>query len=235
MLRRKSKYWECSAKKISRTFKLAVNVEGTKPYQEWAEDVLASIENDRILVFSPKDEHALDEALDENGDELIGSQAKTAVSIREWLPVGCQFIHWGNQRDRQNQDLGRYSNNAPQVLCGIGCSPAMTEPVGPACLVGRITLYQDRLIENENAFKHVLAHELVHCFDSLMFLVPAMQDWRQFWLNVLHGGRNIESIGQFFHRIRLFLDDYGSASELARLKEFWPSHAEVWFGAFHQR
>ena len=99
-------------------------------------------------------------------------------------------------------------------------------------LLRNIGLNRSREIENK--FKYVIAHELVHVFDSMIFIVPAFMDWPSFWENVLGGGGSCDVLLSLYMDTSLFVDSYGQHNELEQLKKYWPSQAETWFDAFRK-
>src|SRR5438309_5357792 len=107
-----------ASKSARRTFKLQIGVQ--MPHRQWVHDVLDAIENDTVLVFDPKDDEAVFPVLDAQEDEIINARAKIPVSIREWLPVACQFIYFDGQhlkfQDNNQEYFAVYSNNASEVL-----------------------------------------------------------------------------------------------------------------------
>ena len=89
-------------------------------------------------------------------------------------------------------------------------------------------------ITTEHKFKCIIAHELVHVFDMMRFVVPAFMDWRSFWTHVLEEGSACDILQSRFNCISSFVDCYGEESELAMIEEDWPSQAKIWFDAFRQ-
>jgi len=214
-----------------RTFALKVHV---PLYEELVWDVIDSLEKDRLAVFSPHDPDAMT-LFERFGAEELHGRASEIVSIREWLCVACQYIvtddHAG-PRDRTASDvLAAYRNNACDVLFPTHGGT----PPGPEAFVGGIALFNAMttlaVARGEDAFRCVVAHELVHVFDLMTLLVPAYMDWPAFWKNVLHEGSFCDDAAAKFGGMSTFIDDYGGSNELQRLKAFWPSHADRWFKA----
>jgi hypothetical protein len=158
------------------------------------------------------------------------------MSIREWLPVGCQCVRWLSYNEERNEktSLAFYKHNAgtvlwPDRMCVI--------PQGPAAFVAEIAIKrEERLLttrdqRGEAVFKGILAHELVHVFDILTLLVPAFMDWRGFWNNILGAGNACDVAVQHYHYIGQFVDDYGRANEEASVLHYWPSQGRQWFKA----
>jgi hypothetical protein len=81
-----------TSKFARRTFNLQIGLQ--MEHRQWTHEVLDAIENDTVLVFDLDDDDALGSALDAQGREIINAGAKIPVSIREWLPVACQYIHF---------------------------------------------------------------------------------------------------------------------------------------------
>lgn len=59
---------QLKTKTINRKFQL-INCLSIPEAEEWANEVIEGIEDDRLLVFDPKDENALDEVLDQEGND----------------------------------------------------------------------------------------------------------------------------------------------------------------------
>ena len=221
--------WRNSKNRIQRVFKLVIEV---PLYYRLVENVLDTIENDTLMVFSPDDENALCEAVNADSEILVNKRATLPISIREWLPVGCQLIIRKNATKEEPHTLAYYHSNGADTLY-----PATgEEPPGPAAFYGRICLLDAAFPREESeqatdAFRFVLAHELVHVFDVMRIVVPAVMDWNVFWDKVLRQGTQCDLLNSALEHKRVFLDNYGTEHELAMVKEFWPSHAEKWFRA----
>jgi len=85
-----------------------------------------------------------------------------------------------------------------------------------------------------DAFRYILAHELVHVFDAMRYLVPACMDWQRFYDTVLaEGCADDDFIGQWecFNHVT---DQYGQPAERERIREYWPSVEERWFEALEE-
>ncbi len=80
-----------------------------------------------------------------------------------------------------------------------------------------------------HTFQFILAHELVHVFDALKYLVSAFKNWRAFWKNVLNEGYSIDAMYEKLSDKTIFLDNYGRNNELESIRDYWPSRAGVWF------
>ena len=210
---------------------------GLQSYSRYAEAVISGIETDTINVFQPDDEHALDYVQDEDGAELIDRRATLPVSIREWLPVVCQFIRLETACDRAlhgpGECLAYYRSNACEVLW-----PEEFAPAGPGALIAGIVARPEVLKEDDaehNCLQCVLAHELVHAFNAMRFVVPAFLNWRSFWRKVLNEGTSCDILASNHDGRGLFLDNYGHENELAEIMTFWPSQGRKWFEAFHKQ
>lgn len=81
------------------------------------------------------------------------------------------------------------------------------------------------------AFSFVVAHELVHVFDYLMWIVPAFIDWKMFWMVNLKNGSNADLLLSMLDAKSNFIDRYYTKNEMLMVKEFWPSQARKWFKA----
>ena len=75
----------------------------------------------------------------------------------------------------------------------------------------------------------IIAHELVHVFNHMRFIVPAFKNWRSFWHTFLCCGWKANVLHSRLRDLNLYVDCYGEKGELESLKEFWPSQAERWF------
>lgn len=224
-----------NVKTKTRRFKFQ-NALGPKHLATWANEVIESIEKDELLVLDPKDKNALQIPQDENGAFVLGSGFKIPVSIKEWLAVGCQCIHFA---DCYKKDVvASYKHNSYDVLWPENAVDY--KPEGPVAFVGEILIspmIRDEMmgtndITAEHKFKCIVAHELVHVFDILKFLVPAFMDWQNFWECVLDEGCKCDLLHSYFDDISNFVDSYGEINELAMIEEYWPSQAKKWFDAF---
>ena len=229
--------WQKSIKRVSRTFKLEIAV---PLYYGLVQEVLDCIENDRLLVFRPDDEHALDGECNNAGDLLLNNRATIPISIREWLCVGCQLIDGSEgsfTRKGENDALAYYQYNSAESIFPDN----LGTPPGPAAFIGKIHLSQNAMppLENEdseqgfNRFKFIVAHELVHVFDMMRLVVPAFMNWKAFWTKVLGEGCKCGKAQSNFNENSIFIDDYGCRNEFEQVKQYWPSHAEKWFKACH--
>lgn len=173
------------------------------PFDELVWDVINSIEKRELYVADPNDNTCLIERFNENGELLIDSDSTLSVPLADWLAVGCQRIRW-------HLDCG--DEPIPDTVCGIYKSNVPTVLGAP---------YSDT----------EPAHELVHVFDVLKYLVPAFINWQTFWQNVLNTGSRCDVLVARMAVKRLFIDDYGNKNEFASIEEWWPSRARKWFGA----
>jgi len=203
--------------------------------RKWVNEVLGGIETDTLSVYDPKDTDALKHVFNAQGEELLEDRLSFAVSIQEWLPVGCQCVRWFGPSERKEQKegvLGFYMSNAATVLWPVDRLPFALQ--GPSAFVGEIAIAQEKWAFEENKFKCVFAHELVHVFDMLKLLVPAFIDWRGFWRSVLNEGCACEDAARRYHNTSLFVDNYGHANERLQIAAYWPSHANAWFEAMRK-
>lgn len=222
-------------KRLQRTFALR-NELNYKCVSEWADEVVSRIEKKTLKVFDPEDDKALDYWQDKDGALLPLKRARHSVSICEWLPVGCQCIRWGECSSPTA--WGTYENNLHRVVCP---PDRQYIPQGPRAFVGEIVI-ANRLrrewvgrthTQTENAFKFLVAHELVHVFDCLRYLVPAMKNWQAFWHHVLgEGGFSDVLLSNW--DCATFVDHYGTDIELGAVAEYWPSQADKWFEGFER-
>jgi hypothetical protein len=227
---------EHAIKTKRRTFRLENRIDQYGPDypgpHKWVEEVLSTIERDELLVFDPQDKDVLQSVFNSQGEEPLEAKATLPVLLREWLPVGCQCIRWFDSREEKEEKsgaVGCYQHNAFTILWPPGIR---TSSQGPAAFVGEIAM--KFMVDSEDRFKCVLAHELVHVFDMLKLLVPAFTNWRTFYTNVLDGGLANEDAGRRHRDIGIFIDDYGGECERLRLVDYWPSQADRWFKAFRE-
>ena len=228
-------------KTYMRAFETQIDLE---IYTRYAEQVISMIERDTINVFRPDDESAAAEVHDEHGNYLMDAGATVPASIREWLPVVCQFIRWGDQFDRETYGGGKddhaiayYRSNACDVLWPV----YRFDAAGPGALVAGIVLRQDQMTDILRNFdaaacdrlRFILAHELTHAFHAMRFVVPASTDWPTFWDKVLREGTNCDLLCSKEGFRTGVLDHYGSELELGEIMEFWPSYGKTWFDAWH--
>lgn len=200
-------------------------------FKKWADEVIQEIERDELLVYDPKDANALSNAFDENGEELLLSQAKIPISIREWLCVGCQCIRFTDPAPLENA-VACYKYNVAEVLCPVYED---YKPEGPTAFIGEILISnQAREYTDEHKFKCIIAHELIHVFDMMRYIVPAFMDWRSFWKYVLGEGSRCDMLQTQFNDKGGFIDSYGEKKELAMIETHWPSQSKIWFDAFRK-
>ena len=240
---------------LRREFKLVV---AESCYRNLVLDVLNSIENDVIHVFSPEDENAFlqnSEAASASvvqeaaastgagasqnrvwGTVILDRRANIPVSIREWLPVACQWIGLCPFKDEQADSYGFYRSNTSGVILPID---AEVPPLGPVGFNGYIALNSAKCVtlakeRGEDAVRLVIAHELVHAIDMLRILVPAVQDWEAFWTRVLGQGTPSYSVADFFETPSEILDQYGTVDEYLRILAFWcKERTDAWWTAFN--
>ncbi len=223
-----------------RTYSLNVHL---PPLDDYAWDVVRSIEQPQIRVVDPVNGHALDCVTDTHGAILLDSDETMTVPLAQWLVVGCQSIRWRVWGDGPLDKgvVGTYKSNYSSIF-GPCC--AETRPPGPAIFTGEIVLpssikrawlacKEDRkkAAGIANAVQLILAHELVHAFDLLKYLVPALLNWPGFWRNVLQEGCLNDELYTRIDDRSSFIDDYSGPNELAQIRYWWPSRADTWFGA----
>lgn len=215
--------------------------------QQWANEVIDSIEKKDLLVFDPKDSSALYTKRDTDGAMLLCSNAELPVKISEWLGVGCQRIRWfaprtdnrpNGGKDTDRSCLAYYEHNAAKVLWPNSID---FEPQGPPAFWGEIIIldHENKWMtrydtDAERVFKCIVAHELVHVFEMLRLLVPAFMNWRAFYENVLADGCNNDLADSLYHELSLFVDAYGEKNELRSMQVYWPSQADSWLAALRE-
>lgn len=130
-------------KELIRTFELKIS-RNLFPYRKWAKEVIDGIENDRLFVISANKRLSLDWSKD--GFLNIDSYFKKQVSIKEWLPIACQYIRRqsGPLDDFEHKAIACYKSNAAEILFPIGI---VSRPPGPVAFNGAI-------IFNDEFFYH---------------------------------------------------------------------------------
>lgn len=223
-----------------RTFRLQIHV---PPFDEYAWEVVNSIERTTIQVADPHDQNGLAEKFDSGGAQLIDSDAKLTVPLADWLAVGCQKIRWEREPEEKvlpNNVFGCYFTNKDVVF---GRPNDESHPSGPSVFVGDIIISRkiqrawvkyhepESVTDILRMFQFIIAHELVHVFNNLKYLVPAFMDWRSFWKNILTDGSSTDILHSRMSDKSLFIDSYGEKNELECVRDWWPSRAESWFQA----
>jgi hypothetical protein len=227
--------WGRAKRRLTRTFKLEIQASKFSPD---VRHVLDALENDTLMVFRPDDASAFVPCFADDGALLVNHRATLPVSIREWLPLGCQWIGLADDIPTgKSGSLAWYETNWVKVICPIHDRT----PLGPSALIGDIYLTDQCLPKDDSpdhldAFHFVVAHELVHVFDPLRFVVPAAMNWRQFSEFALgnpSGSGNLECEDAImrYQEISRFVDDYGRNNERAMVTDYWPSFADRWFAA----
>ena len=226
------------SKELTRTFNLQIS-RNLINCRKWAQEVINEIENDNLLVIRTNEPLRLE--LRDDGSIDVDSRFRNKVSIREWLPIACQNIRSQagplDDFDRVNA-IACYRSNADEVLFPVGTNDM---PPGPVAFNAAI-IFENAFIrsligidsQKENKFKFVLAHELVHVFDFMRFLVPAFRNWKRFWKICLDDGDACEQIGHLWMYKNCFVDSYGTETELAMVEQYWPKKAKKWFEAFRE-
>jgi len=224
-------------KELTRTFSLQISKDLIK-CRKWTQEVIDEIENDRLSVISTNEPLSITPSTD--GSIEIDSYFKRQVSIKEWLPIACQNIR---RQQGPSDDFDRkkvfacYKSNAAEVLFPVGFN---VMPPGPVAFNAAI-IFESEFIWSvmessggENKFKFALAHELVHVFNFMRFLVPAFQNWKRFWKICLDEGDACEEIEQLWMFKNCFVDSYGNEREFAMVEQYWPKKAKKWFDAFRE-
>lgn len=165
--------------------------------------------------------------------EIIGRKATLPVSIREWLPVGCQWIGLYESRYASDDGLGLFWTNAHDALFPL---EAPHRPLGPVALDSKIML-QTNCIDllqsrGEDAVRLIIAHELVHAFDLMRIAVPAVMDWETFWNVALAQGDHCEYANDLYRIQASVLDDYDNLNEFLGIADRWGSQADAWWVAY---
>ena len=191
--------------RVTRSFTLE-----TQMFPDPVPTLLDTLKKETVKVFPPG-EISMRQLPDGSADVL--ANAKIPVKIREWLPVAVQSVTW--DEGAAPDVYGCYRHNINEALF----APDSTlDPPGPAAYWGRVSVNQ-RLAGSPGAVMCVVAHELVHAFRFLPFLVPAFLNWRRFReANGLSGDLLLNHL----MALNNFLDDYGQA-EIQELETFWPA------------
>jgi len=196
------------------------------PVQQLIAQVLDAMLPTEINVFAP-DETIVNTY---DGDGKLVYEGSRTVVAKEWLPLACQSIAWGQT---EGDALATYSHNLIRVL--LGGVYGKQSPLGPAAMIGEITIAHRMDFHDQRtgeAFALMLAHELVHAVRYLPVIVPAFTAWRTFRRS-FDAGINAEDIvcGWLETRQR-FLDQYGSEIEKREIAHFWPTDmVEQWWEA----
>ena len=223
---------------LTRQFSLEVS--GPPPLEQIVLDVLAKLERTKTGVYSSDDDRAFGP-----GDDGHGQSGSTReVKILDWLSTACQVIRIeGVEESRHfnvsNQTVAWYRQNADETLF---VSFAEHRPPGPAAFVGEVVLTQSHALpllfardqRSHDALRFVLAHELVHVFEMLPFIVPAFENWDAFWNVALGSGCDSDEARRLRSVHAITLDDYGGDGELKAIEEYWPTCAKTWFNAFRR-
>ncbi len=167
------------------------------------------------------------------------------VRIRDWLSVGCQCIRFGVTSDaKKSKTAGPVAcyESSSEVLWPVNGWHRCIRPAGPAAFVGEIIishhLQKDSPEYNtpqySHYFKHIISHELLHVFNYMRFVVPAFINWQVFWDKFLWNGMLCSEVIDVLEQSNEIIDRYGTKYELARLQEFWPSHAKKWLDGYRR-
>jgi len=129
------------------------------------------------------------------------------VPVLEWLPVTCQHvafdttfgtylepsinpIPFAGDMVRSMGNMHRHRDNLQEYI--MSRQPFSGNSANGIYSGGIITLNRE-LKESEDAFRFVLAHELIHAIEKLEIVYPALTDWKDFCFNVLElDSRGIE-------------------------------------------
>jgi hypothetical protein len=228
--------------KLERQFRLSIYIDGR--YKDWIEDVINNIEKETLRVFDAQKSGIFKNiSFYSEIDRFLEEKAEVEIKIPEYLPLACQSIRFfyedsdkeleAEKEKYPNIPASYWSNIRETILSQRGSSS-----LSPSAFIGRIVLYDDIMDvlpltkkESENPFKYLIAHELIHAFNVMRFMVPAFMDWDSFYKNVLESGCDHWGAKQVLSRLDNVLDSYGTESELNELKKYWPSNAEKWFNA----
>jgi hypothetical protein len=100
------------------------------------------------------------------------------ISPTEWLPVLCQEICWENLR---NDAYSHYHRNIDAILPSPEMKANAASSLGPSAFEGRIALNRSNVVGmSMDAIRLDIAHELVHVFRAMIFVVPAFIAWKTF-------------------------------------------------------
>jgi hypothetical protein len=221
-------------KTVKRKFKL--DLELFAPFARAVAHVLEPLEKHTIEVYRPDDETAFHVATDRARHYRLHARTSLAVPIAEWICVACQRIRLEDEGDhtrltKNPKAVAWYKSNAKTVLFP---EDGLQQPVEPAGLDAEIVLPHNAVRylsegDREQAtdkFLFSVAHELVHAFDAMRIIVPAVMGWEAYWQKALGGGSRSDETRVTAEWHSLFLDDYGSRHELEMIKEYWPTQAQ---------
>ncbi|MCP4599987.1 MAG: hypothetical protein GY847_05520 [Proteobacteria bacterium] len=223
-----------------RTFRLSFHI---PPFDDLAREVVNGIEKDVLKVVDPTQEGCIDLGAEPGGTISVDSDANLYVQLKEWLAVGCQRIRWeeGTEDLFESDQLATYRTNIPLVF---GVPYGDSEPLGPSVFIGEIIISRkvhkswfemSHSTQTQDGLglilQYIIAHELVHVFDALKYVVPAFMDWRSFYKNVLDYGTTTEALYTRLGFKSRFIDEYGKGNEPEMIREWWPSLAEKLFEA----
>lgn len=189
------------------------------------ESVLNAIEVPTINVFRT-------DLADTSGTLVDGvwelPEGSVSVPLLEWLPVACQRVAWSTKLHLPA--LGGYRHNLFQSLLVIDEERPPTGPAGYAAqIVVNQSWFWDKANYNPDAFHCIVAHEFVHVFRFMPFIVPAFQDWGTYWGAVECWQPDDRNLVNYLNS---FVDDYGGPNELSELQAWFPDElAGQWFSA----
>lgn len=229
--------------KLERNFELKICVDG--PYERWTKDVIKGIENDSLMVFDSKEINPFSDIGDyEDVDKFIEEKARVKIKISEYLPLACQCIRFIDEET--DIELKKYKEEEPGIPACYWSNikrtilfPRYKDSLGPSAYIGEIIFF-DNLTrdfprqkgESEEPFKCVIAHELVHAFNKMIFIVPAFSNWDEFLKEALENGSNVHRAMTVLRRLENNIDSRDNERGLRELKKYWPNNAEKWFNAW---
>ena len=228
--------------KLERRFGLKICVNGR--YKEWIQDVIRGIEKETLLVFDPKRTNSFSDINRcDKIDRFIEEKATLEYSISEYLPLACQCIRFMDekidtelkkQKDTKSDISACYCSNIEKTIL----FPRNNGLISPSAFIGEILLCFDITqlscyrYESEKPFKYLIAHELVHAFNHMRFIVPAFFNWDSFWQKSLNSSIDCSKARTALKKVNGNIDKYGTDIELKELQKYWPNNAEEWVNAW---
>jgi hypothetical protein len=168
------------------------------------------------------------------------------IPVLEWLPVTCQHVAFDTafatyltpsvhpipyafDMKMSMGNMHRHRDNLQEYI--MSRTPFSGNSANEIYSGGIITLNRE-LKQTEDAFRFVLAHELIHAIDKLEIVYPALTDWNGFCFNVLELDSNgIEDLKDTLITERMIdSKDY----ELDILEGYFGNIIYIWHGGYEE-
>ena len=157
----------------------------------------------------------------------------TSISILEWFPVVCSKVRLDNSG-------GSYTTFFNPTIMTLAMKLLLTASRLPPVdiFTGEIKLSRD-VINHDDAFCYVLAHEMQHAVNALNFSYPALTNWKGFLLNVIKFEELIkaEDFNPTIDRLMKLdrvQDESTMEEELMNLEDTFGSPVHVWFKGYSE-